>query len=320
MTSSAHRIGDRALPGSSPWPRAVLFAGPIVAFVVYLFYTWFAVNDRYLIFLYYHDMGPGFDTTPFGWVTASRYWMSGLVAAGAVAVGYSTVNVVLGRLFQGYRSPEWWRLWALCAVPLAIAVPALVMTVNDPVLPLANALQVTLVALSGLALALMPGRWAAERPLDLAWLLVDGLALATLLLILPGIGRLSTWLARGSAVYVYRLVFVLAGGLGLLALVTILRWWRRTEIPRAGSWFASGLIVAYLLFPLYHHLFWSNDNLSWNDPGYFVYISDADNYFSRNWLLQTAIWAFVALLALGLTRLRQRLQRPAPLPDTAGQQ
>jgi hypothetical protein len=91
------------LTGFKAWQAELFFAVPIVAFVIYLFYTWFAVLDRYFIFLYFHVMGPRFDTTPFGWVTASRYWMSGLVASGAVMVPYIAINFVLGRVVKTFR-------------------------------------------------------------------------------------------------------------------------------------------------------------------------------------------------------------------------
>ena len=48
------------------WKMELLFAVPIVGLVLWLFCTWFGVLDRYQIFLYFHDMGPGFDTSPFG--------------------------------------------------------------------------------------------------------------------------------------------------------------------------------------------------------------------------------------------------------------
>jgi protein-S-isoprenylcysteine O-methyltransferase Ste14 len=142
------------------------FAAPIVLFVTALFFAWFAVLDRYFIFLYYHEMGSDFDTTPFGWVTASRYWMSGLVAAGAVMLLYTAVVFGAGRVLKTYRAPVWPRLWIFCAVPLAMLIPAIVMTVNDPVMPPAIAVQITAVTLVGLALALMPGTVAARRPLE----------------------------------------------------------------------------------------------------------------------------------------------------------
>jgi hypothetical protein len=120
------------------WQRTLPFATGIVTLVSYLFYVWYAVADRYFIFLYFHEMGLGFDTTPFGWVTAGRYWMAGLVAGGAVQVCYLATNLVLGRLTPAYQAPVWWRVWLLSAIPSTLILPALTMTVNDPVLPLSN--------------------------------------------------------------------------------------------------------------------------------------------------------------------------------------
>ncbi len=291
--------------GFKTWHVELIFAAPIVLLVTYLFYTWFGVLDRYLIFLYFHDMGPGFDTTPFGRVTASRYWMSGLVASGAVMLLYIAANLVLGRVVHMFRAPEWWRVWVLCAVPLSIAIPAIVMTVNDPVLPLANAAQVTLATLMGLALAMMLGRVAAERPLAYILLIIDGLALACLLSSLIRFESYPLWLARGSKAVIYRHLGVLAVGTVLLIIMTALYYsWRHMQAPSAVSWFVAGLDITYLLLPLYHHLFWSKDFGSWTDPDYFAYISNADNFFARSVPVQIGVWISVALLALGFTRLR----------------
>jgi hypothetical protein len=296
--------------GFRVWRVELLFAAPIVAFVIYLFYTWFAVRDRYLIFLYSHDMGPGFDTTPFGWVTVSRYWMSGLVASGAVMVPYIALNLVLGRVVKTFRAPKWWRLWILCAVPLLIVVPAIVMTVNDPVLPLVNAAQVTVVALIGLALAMALGRIAAKRPAAYILLMVDGFALACLLSSLASLEDYPRWLGRGSTGVIYRHLAVFAVGIVLLIIMTALYyWWRRTGIPSAAACFIAGLNIHYLFLPLYHHLCWCKDDGSWTDPDYFAYIPDADNYFARSALFQIGVWMAVALIAFGLTRLRPWLSR-----------
>lgn len=308
--------------GLKAWQVELAFAVPIVAFVIFLFYTWFAVLDRYFIFLCFHNMGPGFDTTPFGWVTASRYWMSGLVAGGAVMVPYMAINLVLGRAVKRFRAPEWWRLWILCTVPLLVAIPAIVMTVNDPVLPLANAAQVTAVTLAGLALAVMLGQVAAERPVAYGLLLIDGFALACLLSSLASFESYPRWLARASTGVIYRHLAVVTAGIVLLAIMTAFyHWWRRAEIPNAVAWFIAGLNITYLFLPLYHHLFWCKDYGSWTDPDYFAYISDADNYFARSALLQIGVWLAVALIALGFTRLRlslpkRRLASSAKLRET----
>lgn len=287
------------------WQTELLFAIPAVALVFHLFYRWFAVLDRYFIFLYFHDMGPGFDTTPFGPVTSSRYWMAGLVAAGTVMVPYVTINLVLGRLFKSFRAPVWWRLWLLCAIPLLIAIPALVMTVNDPGLPLSNAVQVTLATLVGLALALLPGRMAAEKPRTLVWLMVDGLAPAILLLSLIRIDSVSDWLARERVSLVVYMIILCLIGLALLVVTTAFCWWLRIHPPDAATWLAAGFSIAYLLLPLCHYLFAGGSN----GAIHFAYITDSANFFVHNGLAQIGIWGAVGLFALGLTRLRKWLVR-----------
>jgi hypothetical protein len=313
------RVAAR-LGGLKAWRVELLFAVPVIALVVYLFTTWFAVRDRYLIFLYFHDMGPGFDTTPFGRVTSSRYWMSGLVASGAVMVPYLTVNLALGRVIRTYRAPVWWRLWTLCAVPLAVTIPAIVMTVNEPVLPSANAAQVTAVTLVGLALALKLGQVAARRPLAFALLTIDGFGLACMLSSLVRFESYPLWLARGSTAVVYRHLAVITAGVVLMVVTTALYWaWRRAPAPGARAWIIAGFDITYLLLPLYHHLFWCKDDGSWTDPDYFAYIPDADNYFARSALLQIGVWIGVALIAQGVTRLRLRLsERRNASPSDAG--
>ncbi len=292
--------------GFRAWQVELIFAAPIVLFVVYLFYTWFGVLDRYFIFLYFHNMGTGFDTTPFGRVTASRYWMSGLVASGAVMVLYIAANLVLGRVLKRFRPPTWWRLCVLCAIPLSIAIPAIVMTVNDPVLPLANGAQVTAVTLIGLALVVMLGQLAAKRPLAYILLMIDGLGLACLLLSLIRLENYALWIYRGGmgTTYGYLVLALIVLGVGWMIVMTAFRYWRRTQAPSAAAWLVAGLDIAYLLLPLSHHLFASRDYGSWAAPAYFGYISDADNFFARSLPLQIGVWIAVALIALGFTRLR----------------
>jgi len=292
------------------WRTELLFAIPVVSLVGWLFYSWYAVRNRYQIFLYFHDMGPGFDTTPFGWVTVSRYWMSGLVAAGAVMAPYVAANLVLGRLVRGYRAPVWWRLWLLCALPLAIVIPIMVMTLNNPVLPFLNAAQVTIVLLAGVALAVALGQQAAGHPAAYALLMADGFAVACLLMSLRALEFVGSWLVRGRMGSVYRFLAVFAVGIGLLILLTALyRGLRRAEIPGAASLLVAGASIHYLFLPLNHYLFWCSDGGSWTDPGYFSYITDADNYFTRSTWLQIVVWVVVVLVAVGVTRLRFWLRR-----------
>jgi hypothetical protein len=286
-----------------PWRSVLLDALPIIALVLGAFYYWFAVADRYIVFLYNHDMGPLYpDTSPFSRVTVSRYWMAGLVVSGVVMVLHTVTCWLLTRLFARYRPPSWWRLWALCAPPLLIGIPAITMSVNEPTLPLKNATQATLVTLIGVGLALSPGELAARRPGELPWLAADGFGLA-LLLNLVHIENLGRWLARGESLYLLMMaVSLLAGGAWLIG-VTGLRWWRRREAPGARAILFAGACIAYLLLPLVHHILGTDGH---------YYISDSDNFFAQNPLVQVVVWLAAGGVALGLARLRRQLATRQP--------
>jgi hypothetical protein len=276
-----------------------LYALPIVVLILAWFYYWFAIADRYFIFLYNHDMGPLVpDTTPFSRVTASRYWMSGLVASGGVLVLYAAINWTLGRLLARYRPPAWWRVWAVCAAVLGLCIPAITMSVNEPTLPLRHAIQVTVATWVGTGLALVPGERAARRPGDLLWLTADGFGLMMFLLNLVHVEKLSHWLARGATLWVWMMAGSLAVGATWLLFLTALRWFLRQHSPGAGALFTAGVCVAYLLMPLVHH--------GLGTDGYF-YITDSDNFFAQRWTIQLATWLATGSLALGLTWIRTRI-------------
>ena len=159
---------------------ALAYALIICFLTLSLFYYWFAVANRYLIFLYFH-----LGSTPFDADTSSRYWMAGLVAMGLVMILYTAVNWAAGRVaiwrHETYLAPVWWRVWLWCLLPFAVGIPFITTRLNNPSLPLPLAVAVTAVTLSALALALLPGEWAAARPLALIWLAADGFALIPLL-------------------------------------------------------------------------------------------------------------------------------------------
>jgi hypothetical protein len=281
-----------------------LYAAPVSAVVLGLFYYWFAVADRYSVFLYEH-----LGATPFDATTSSRYWMCGFVAAGIVMLLYLPANWVLGRIAAqrdgAYRPPIWHRVWLICAIPLIIGIPAITMTFNQPVLPLSLALACTVATLAGLALALVPGQWAAQQPTHLAWAIADGagpmLPLSLLLAVdLPRRGlleaRVAFLVAAGSVV----------AGMAWLGVMTALRLWRRTPMPGAGALLLAGLSLSYLFLPVVHHLLAT-------PPGY-RYITTASNFFAPNLAVQTMALVVAAAMALGFVRVRQSIQlsrRPA---------
>lgn len=291
-------MAQTQVPRRAGWCAAAAHAVPVTALVAGLYYYWFAIADRYIVFLYYHDMGPRVpDTTPFSATTSSRYWMAGLVAGGIVMVVYAAINWLAGRLAASYVPPGWARVWVLSAVPLAIALPAITMTVNSPTLPPLYAAQTTVAALSGLALALAPGRMAARRPRELAWLALDGLGLTFVLL--PGFFYYplrAMGMEREAAMRLMPVAAVVMTALWLVA-ISLLRRWRRRPSTSYGALIASGVAVAYLLMPLVHHVLGTD--------GYF-YITDSANFFAHG-VRPALMWLAAAALAWGAAWLRKRL-------------
>ncbi|MCP4428032.1 MAG: hypothetical protein GY803_26400, partial [Chloroflexi bacterium] len=259
------------------------------------------IADRYIIFLYNHDMGPVVpDTSPFSRVTASRYWMAALVASGGVMILYGLVNWVWGRLDKGYAPPDWKQVWKMTAVPLILGIPLITMTANNPTLPLKNAAQVTLAALVGLALALPPGQLAARQPAKLVWLALDGFGLMFVMTTISNLANLPRWLAVGAAQYVWMAIVSLIAGLVGLLILSGLQVWRKTAVFSPLAIFIAGLSISHLFMPLVHHLLFTD--------GYY-YISDSDNFFSQQVWLQLITWLAAALLSFGLAQLRQRAAR-----------
>ncbi|MCP4538355.1 MAG: hypothetical protein GY832_14560 [Chloroflexi bacterium] len=280
----------------------MLHAVPIALFILGIFYYWFGVADRYVVFLYEH-----LGATPFDTMTSGRYWMTGLVASGTVMIGYTLINWLLGQIatlrHRNYCSPVWWRVWGLCVLPLIVGIPWITMTLNWPTLPFANAIACVTAALIGLALALMPGSWASQRPTDLCWLAFDALGLMPTLTLLravelPARGLISVWVAWLIAI----------GGTVMgavwLGIMTGLRAWRRRPLSSAGTLFVAGLCQSYLLMPLVHHIFST-------PPGY-PYISTASNFFAFTVGLQLLVFVVVAVLSIAVTRWRRsfKIQHP----------
>jgi hypothetical protein len=286
----------------SAWPAALPWAALISAFVLGLFYYWFAIADRYAVFLYGHTTTNILPAQPFDALTSSRYWMAGLVAAGAVLVWYPAGLWLLGRLaaWQGrvFEPPPGWRVWALCALPLAVGIPAITLTVNNPTLPLGLALACAAAALAGLALAVLPGEWAARRPADLAWLAADGLGLVPALMFVRAIELPARGLSISVPVAWGAAIGGSLAGLAWLGLLSGLRAWRRRPSPGAATVLLAGLAISYLFFPLVHHLIAT-------PPG-FWYITAASNFFALAPAVQALALAVAGGQAWGITWLRGR--------------
>lgn len=289
----------------STWRRPLLEATLISIVVLGLFYYWFGIADRYAVFLYGHAATNIPPAQPFDAMTSSRYWIAGLVAAGAVMVLYVTVNWLHGRICSRRRKPcttaTWWQVWVGCAIPIGLGIPAITMSVNSPTLPPALAAACVVATLLGLALALIPGQWAAERPLDLIWLAADGLGLMPALMLLRAVELPARGVSLSPAVgWFFAIGSIVAGALWLAGM-SLLRLWRHKDIPGTGSLLLAGLGLSYVLMPLIHHLLAT-------PPGY-RYISTASNFFAFNVGIQILAVIVAAGLAVGVTSVRRRLGR-----------
>lgn len=273
-------------------------AVPVTLGVLGLMLYWFVFANRTVVFLYDHDMGPRVpDTGAFSLVTRSRYWMTGLVASGIVLALYTTLAGLLGRGLRGYRPPPWRQVWGWCALPIALGVPLITMTLHAPVLSLSDALLTTLFTLAGLAFALAPGEVAAAAPGRFLWRAVDGLGVAALLFCFTLVEQAAALAQRGNH---YGVVLLAAGAvIGVVILAGAARAQRRLCMTPAGvaPLLAGGVCWAYLLLPAAHHLFFSD--------GWF-YITTMDNFFPTSWAVFAIGWMMTGLIVAVVVRLRHQ--------------
>ena len=268
------------------WSAALIHGGVIALVVLAWMGYWFAVADRYRVFLYFHVMGALYpDTSPFSAVTISRYWMTGPVAGGGILVLYSATNWLAGRLITGYRPPPWQRVWLVAALSVGFTLPVLVMTQNHPPMPALIAGRVTGATLIALVFAIVPGDWAATRPSQLLWLAAQGMGVALLLQTAIHIPRMGIWLQQDRGAWVVVVIGGLCVGVAWLWMLNVVHRQRGAPKTDTRLQLAAGFCIAYLLLPLLHHLVGTD--------GYF-YITDSDNFFARTVAAQLAAWGATA--------------------------
>jgi hypothetical protein len=264
-----------------------------------LFYDWFVRADRYIIFLYHHS-----GATLSAPTTMSRYWMSGLVAAGVVMVCSTLVNWFAGRVFglyyRTYRAPAWWQVWWRCVPFVSVGIPVITMTLGQPPLSPETAILCVGSALAGVFFALPLSSLAANQPAELGWSLMYGAGLMPPLLLLRLVelsdaryANEATGLALGS---------IVAGG-GWLVLVTLLRVRHHLPPLGFGRLLVSGLCCSYVLLPLAHYLILT--------PPRYRYISVAANFFALTPGMQLLSFGLAVLFALGTLYFQRKLSQPA---------
>lgn len=296
------------------WRRPLGYAAAVSIVIFGLFYYWFGVANRYILFLYGHTANNISTTQPFDSHTASRHWMAGLVAAGIVLVLYTAASWLAGRIAarrgHSYEPPDWWRIWLLCVPLVGLGIPLMVMMVNTPTLPPSLAAACVVATLVGLAVALMPGRMAAERPDDLLWLAADGLGLVPPLLLLRVVELPGRGLSVSPAIVWTFAIGGTAVGFAWLVVMSLLRRWRRKATPGVGALVAAGLGLSFLMTPLLHYLVAG-------PPGY-RYISNADNFLAHNLYLTLLSLVVTVGLAVVVTEARKRACSRQARAATAG--
>ncbi len=316
------------------WRMAFAPAALIMSGVLGLFYYWFVVADRYVVFLYNHN---GAD--PFEPATISRYWMTGLVASGLVMVLYVLLNACASRLWREncqsrwphrffsrawpgpagsngeatgarqrvYQPPSGWRIWLLCAPILALGIPMIVRYLGQPALSPAQAAMCVAATLIGLALALVLGSFAAYRSAEALWLLLYGAGLTPALLVLRVIELSGSDSANALWFGALATVSVILGG-AWLGLVTGAQVWLRQPTISAVRIWVAGLGVSYLLLPLLHYLFLV--------PPAWRYVSVSANFFANTPGVQLTCLGAAAALAGTVPFWRRGMSRWLASPAT----
>lgn len=271
---------------NKPFSLTVYLHSLIVSVAVFiLYFLWFLVLDRRLIFLYGHR-----HTTPFDADTASRYWMTGLVAGGVVLLANVVSGFLLRMLYRDMELPDWRRVWKNVCFILAVPILVLLLFIGRPAIALPLSLWIMVVLFASIGLALYAGSFIVRRFRESVWLFFEGLALVPVLQILPlaidyGIRR-----SLPSTFIIAPLILIFAALLWLFVMTLLHKPFKQPFASQTNI-FLSGLVVLYLLLPLVHY---ANSR-----PGYIRYISNSANFFARE------VWVQVAalLMAAGVLRI-----------------
>ena len=267
--------------------RQVLSIGLLLSFIILgLYYYWFVVANRYVIFLYTH-LGAG----PFDGLTNGRYWMAGFVACGIVMLLYAVLNWYLARIaglrYQTYHPPPWWHIWSFCLIPNSVGIFIITMPLGRPPLTTNLMLALCFTTALGLAFALQPGMLIVKRPSELIWLSVASVGLMPALLLLRAVELPSRGLAGSTYAFVLGIIAPIAGLIWLILLS-----WAHAKYTKQ-NWTVVQLLIAgfcfcYLLLPVVHHIFFTPPNGR--------YITTSGNFFAEGSAIQLGS-IFVAVIS-----------------------
>lgn len=261
----------------------IFYATSIVMLMLLLYYYWFAVADRYEIFLYGH-----LGATPFDEVTSSRYWMAGLVAAAMVMVimfvGHGGARWVAKWRGQGYTLADWRRVWLVCAVPVGAGILLITMLTNAPTLPLSLAVASVVAAWVGLALALVAVQKFVRNTREFMWLAWISVGVVPALVLI----RALELPARGVIAMPYAVAVSVGTSIFGLVWATLWLWLYQRWQKRVFTTWQMAVAVcvwSYLFLPLLHYWVFA--------PAAYRYISTSTNFFARSIWVQLLSFAIV---------------------------
>lgn len=263
-------------------------------FVLALYVFWFAVLPREQIFLYGHMGYAGLAD-----FNISRHWMTGLVVGEMLLIIYLPLNLILKKLVKNYQLPDWANL--SCYVCLYLSLPLFVLLnfFAKPTLPFLLNLWIFLILFLAIRLALYLTDLAFKNFKHYVWLTIDALSLLPVIMIVPTL--LQYGLKRSFPIFglliLLPIVMVLLGWLWSVLMTWLSKRFKR-PFPSSLQLFLSAMGSAYLFFPFLHY-FSSN-------PGGTLYISNSDNFFATNPLLQLEAFLLALVLLKIFMSLRQQ--------------
>lgn len=259
-----------------------IFSIVLSLFVWGLYFLWFIVQDRRLVFLYGH-----LHTTPFDQATLSRHWVTGLVASGLVFFLSLCIFSILKK-----RAPTlnfsvkhvWKNACVLTCMPLSILLGLF----GTPPMPIIMVILILLVLSLSLRLVLEAAHALVYHPKNTLFLWLDGLIFFPSLFLLP---LLADYVIRKSPqihaiLPTIGVVLALVVG-GPFIWFLIMRYIRRIQnIPHFSpkKLLLSVIMTTYILLPLGHYGISRPEHL---------YITNRSNIISTQWWIQLTVFVIV---------------------------
>ncbi len=253
--------------------KSIISALSITVFLLLLYYFWYMIADREILFLYWHL---GYE--PFSEQTIGRYFMSGLVASGFLFWGYTIIQCMVKKRYAKYKLPQWSTVWEytiyISAIPLFIILNIL----GNPPIPLMISIGVLGFLYIGVGIVLWSSDTILKNVKKSMRTITQSITIVPLF-ILP---LYLTYHLKKNPGNIFNItlptvLFFIGSLLFSLAIQYILkRLKKQTGTPNEIFFFA--LLLFYIFLPLVHYIFMG--------PTLFSYITDSSNFFSNNVFIQ----------------------------------